>query len=161
MTKKRIFITLAGGIIVVGLIFGAVHFTKPKSQEISLNQSSLENKSVPLPQETDIIRSFFEIINEGRAIDAISMMAPSLVGDDDDKQAWGVQFNAFKSLKVASIERTNREHEYKVVLTALIKPEASRAPIPNYGWDNGTNIRWIILVKSGNLWKISAIATGP
>ncbi len=152
MIKKRIFIILAVGAVVVGLVFGAVHFIKPISKE---------KQSVPLPQETDIIRSFFEIINEGRAVDAISMMAPSLIGDDSSKQAWGVQFNAFEFVEVTSIEKTVNEHKYKVVLTASMKPEAKDATIPNFGWENGMNTRWVILVKEENLWKISAIATGP
>jgi hypothetical protein len=123
--------------------------------------------SVPLPQETDIIRSFFAVIGEHRPADAVSMLAPEQVSDEIKKQAWAAQFNAFSSLSVNSVEPamqedwTDSQHEYKVVLTATMKPESASAVIPYYGWENGTNIRWVTIVKSGNLWKISGIATGP
>ena len=122
---------------------------------------------VSKPQETDIINSFFGVIGEHRPSDAVSMLAPDQIASDADKQAWAVQFNAFSTLKVMSVEPalqdtwTDTQHEYKVTLDATMKPEAASAPIPYYGWDNGTNIRWIMLVKVGDLWKISGIATGP
>jgi len=126
-----------------------------------------QNSTVPLPQETDIIRSFFTIIGEHRPSDAVSMLAPDQVNDESEKQAWAVQFNAFSSLTVTSVEPdmqedwTDSRHEYKVVLTAAMKPESASAPIPYYGWDNGTNTRWVTIVKSGTLWKIAGIGTGP
>jgi hypothetical protein len=122
---------------------------------------------VPLPLEEDIIRTFFNLIGEGRPADAISMMTQLAVGDDTSKQTWGVQFNSFKSVSVNKIEPSMQEewtttkHTYKVTLNVQMKPEAQGAPIPNYGWDNGLNIRWIPLEKINNLWKIAGIATGP
>ena len=122
---------------------------------------------VPLPQETDIIRSFFAIIGEHRPADAVSMLAPEQINDEGKKQAWEAQFDAFSALSVTSVEPvlqedwTSNQHEYKVVLAAMMKPESASAPIPYYGWENGTNTRWVSIVKSGNLWKISGIATGP
>jgi hypothetical protein len=131
--------------------------------------SPIETKSqeVPLPQEADIIRSFFNVIGEHRPSDAVSMLAPDQIESDSNKQAWAVQFNAFSSLTVTSVEPalqdtwTDTQHEYKVVLETSMKPESASAPIPYYGWENGSNTRWVILVKSGDLWKISGIATGP
>jgi len=123
--------------------------------------------AVPLPQEEDIIRTFFNLINEGRPADAIAMMTQLAVGNDSSKQAWGVQFNSFKSVSVNKIESSMQEewtatkHTYKVTLDVQMKPEAASAPIPNYGWDNGQNIRWIPLEKVDNLWKVAGIATGP
>jgi hypothetical protein len=123
--------------------------------------------TVPLPQEEDIIRTFFNLIGEGRPTDAISMMTQSTIGNDTSKQTWGVQFNAFKSVSVDKIEPSMQEewttakHTYKVTLNVQMKLEAQSAPIPNYGWDNGLNIRWIPLEKVDNLWKIAGIATGP
>lgn len=132
-----------------------------------INEPTKSNAVVPLPRETDIIRNFFMIIGEHRPADAISMMGAALIGDDSKKQAWGVQFNAFESLQVNSIEPSMQEewsqdrHTYKITLTAKMKSESANAPIPFYGWENGTNIRWVTIVKNGNLWKISGIATGP
>jgi len=122
---------------------------------------------VPLPQEEDVIRTFFNLIGEGRPADAISMMTQSTIGNDTSKQTWGVQFNSFKSVSVNKIEPSMQEewtatkHTYKVTLNVQMKPEAQSAPIPNYGWDNGLNIRWIPLEKVDNLWEIAGVATGP
>lgn len=122
---------------------------------------------VPLPQEEDIVRSFFEIINEQRPSDAVLMLNPKLTADDSNKQAWAVQFNAFKSLKVKDIESsiqsdwTEGSHTYKVTLIAEMKPESANAVIPYYGWDNGENTRWVSLEKVGNKWTIGGLATGP
>jgi hypothetical protein len=33
--------------------------------------------------------------------------------------------------------------------------------MPYFGWDNGTNTRWVELVKEEGLWKVQGIATGP
>jgi hypothetical protein len=123
--------------------------------------------TVPLPQETDIVNSFFNVIGEHRPADAVSMLAPDLISNESNKQAWAVQFNAFSSLKVISVEPalqedwTDTQHEYKVVLEAAMKSESASAPIPYYGWENGSNTRWITIVKSGSFWKISGIGTGP
>ncbi len=127
-----------------------------------------KESQVPLPQEMDIIRSFFEVIGEGRASNAVMMMTPANTSDDSTKQAWGVQFNAFKSIKVITVEPSmpgdwnDSIHSYKVTLQVEMKPEASSAlPIPNYGWENGTNTRWIHLEKINNRWMVGSIATGP
>jgi hypothetical protein len=58
-------------------------------------------------------------------------------------------------------EWKNNKHTYKVSLNVEMKHESVSAPIPYYGWDKGTNIRWIMISKTTNLWKISGIATGP
>jgi hypothetical protein len=137
------------------------------SQAIYSSPTGKATSVVPLPQETDIIRSFIAVIGEGRPADAVSMLAPDQINDDSSKQAWAAQFNAFSSLKVTSVEPSLQEdwsdtqHEYKVILNATMKPESASATIPYYGWDNGSNTRWITIVKIGNLWKISGIATGP
>ena len=123
---------------------------------------------VPLPQETDIVRNFFELINEGKVSDAVLMMSSANTSNDSNKQAWGVEFNAFKLLKVKSIESSMSEdwtadrHTYKVILDVQMKPEAASVqPIPNYGFENGENYRWVSIIKEGSLWKIEGLATGP
>lgn len=120
---------------------------------------------VPLPQEQDVLRSFFSVIDEGRPSDAAKMMNTT---DDSTLQAWAVQFNAFQSIKVKSIESsmpeewTSDTHTYKVILDVVMKPEAANVqPIPNYGYDNGENYRWISMKKVGNIWKIQGLGTGP
>lgn len=124
--------------------------------------------AVPLPQETDIVRNFFNLINEGKPSDAVTMMSSANISNDSNKQMWGVEFNAFASVKVKSIESSMSEewtadrHTYKVVLDVKMKPEAASVqPIPNYGFENGENYRWVTILKEGSLWKIEGLSTGP
>ncbi len=171
----------SAAVVIIAIIAGAVVLSKrtstpqisatPNASVVNQNveQKNVEDETptVPLPQEEDIIRAFFNLINEGRAADAISMMTQAAIGTDSSKQAWGVQFNSFKSVSVNKIEPsmqeewTATEHTYKVTLDVQMKPEAASASIPNYGWDNGQNIRFLPLEKVDNLWKIVGIATGP
>lgn len=123
---------------------------------------------VPLPQEKDIINNFFQLIAESKPSDAVMMMTADITKNDSSKQAYGVQFNAFASIKVKSIEPSMSEewttdrHTYKVILEVKMKPEtASVQPIPNYGFENGENYRWVTILKEGSLWKIEGLATGP
>lgn len=141
---------------VADLLRENVPFTRPNAEE--------KKEVVPLPQETDIIRSFFSLIGEKKPADAVGMMN---VNNDSEKQAWAVQFNAIMSMNISSIEPSMQEewtetkHTYKVTMDVKMNPDSANAPIPYYGWDNGKNIRWITLEKIGNLWKVNGIATGP
>ena len=120
-----------------------------------------------LPTEEDIIRTFFALIDEKRIPEAISMMSKKMIGDESSKQGWGVQFNAIEKIKVSAIEPAMREswsensHEYKVDLDVKVSANAADAPIPYYGWENGSNLRWVEIVKEDGLWKIDNLATGP
>jgi hypothetical protein len=122
--------------------------------------------TVPLPTEEDIVRLFFTLIDEERIPEAVAMMSAEAVPDDSYRQAWGVQFNALDSIKVAKIEPYDQgnwspsSHTYKVNLEVAVSENAANAPIPYYGWENGDNLRWVEIVKEGDLWKINQIATG-
>jgi len=123
-----------------------------------------KNAGVPLPQEEDVINNFFSFINNGDADKAALMMKTS---NDSERQAWAVQFAAFNYVQVLKMEKANEsewtdnKHIYKVTLDVIMKPESGDAPIPYYGYQNGENIRFIILEKDGNIWKIAEITTGP
>lgn len=166
---KSSFVLIAGIVFVVGAAsFFVLNKNRPKDVQTSKTQSTNKEAVVPLPQEEDIVRSFFEIIGEHRPSDAISMMSQKMIGDDNAKQAWGVQFNAFETVQVKTIEPsmqagwTENSHSYKVVLTVQMKPEAANAPIPYYGWGDNPNTRFIKLIKSNEgIWKVDEIATGP
>lgn len=126
------------------------------------------DRATPLPQETDIINTFINLIDEGRASDAVGMMSTQITRDDSAKQAWAVNFNAIESIKVDKVissmesDWTADRHSYQVSLNIEMKPEVAQAqPIPNYGWDTGKNTRWINLVKVGGKWYVDGIATGP
>ncbi|MCX6256206.1 MAG: hypothetical protein NTV31_17290 [Bacteroidia bacterium] len=138
------------------------------STSIMASQEKINKSQVPLPTGEDVVRLYFNLINEKRIPEAIGMMHSSMVPDDTSKQQWGVQFNSLASVSVIKIEPfhkkewTRAKNVYKVVLKVKVKPEAANAPIPNYGWENGENVRWIHIQKDKKgLWKISQIATGP
>jgi len=135
------------------------------------NESIAETSSsegVPLPTPEDIVRLFFNLINEKRIPEAIDLMTDQMVGDDSSKQMWGVQFNAIQSIEVKSIEPyseeqwTESEKMFKVVLDVSVSPEAKDEPIPYYGWDSNPSIRWVSIKKNATgLWEIDSLATGP
>jgi len=138
------------------------------STSILASQEKINKSQVPLPTGEDVVRIFFNLINEKRIPEAIGMMDNSMAPDDTSKQQWGVHFNSLASVSVTKIEPfhkkewTRTKNVYKVVLKVKVKPEAANAPIPNYGWENGENVRWIHIQKDKKgLWKIAGIATGP
>lgn len=164
MNKSLIF-----GIGIV-LVVGAFIFFKQNAPQKKLNVETTkksENGGVPLPLDTDIISSFFTLIETKRPSDAVTMMASSITDDDSLKQAWAVQFNDIDSLKVISVEPSMREewtetkHSYKLTLDVTMNPNSANAPIPYYGWDNGENIRWVTMIKEGKMWRVEGLATGP
>jgi hypothetical protein len=129
------------------------------------NQSS--GDTVPLPELDDSVRNFFVHIDEKSPSEAVSMLSSTITSDESVKQAWAVQFNAINHMKVINIEPANTQdwstdrQMYKLTLDVEMNPDSKNAPIPYYGWDNGTNIRWVTLVKEAGLWRIQNIATGP
>lgn len=164
---KNIILLAAGLLFFTGC---AQNTTTPETSATSMVSTTptLESQStVPLPQETDIVRNFFNLINERRSSEAVAMMSDTINQNESQKQAWGVQLNALTSVKVLSIEPSLPDswsdvtHVYKVTSEATVDPSSAGAPIPYYGWDNGINIRWVELQKVNNLWKISGLATGP
>lgn len=168
---KNIFAFLLVGAIVVSGYYFINNKSKPTIKEnitVTVEPTVTEKTEVPLPQEEDIVRIFFELINEQKPSDAVMMMVPSIINDDSVKQAYGVQFNAFESIKIKSIESapqsewTETKHTYRVDFEAKMKPEAQYVmPITNYGYENGLNIRWVAIEKVEDKWKIASLATGP
>lgn len=131
-------------------------------------KSSQKQTVVPVIPEEDIIRTFFNLINEKRIPEAIAMMDEKITSSDSKKQEWGVYLNNFTQVdvkKVTAFDKTSwteKQKTFQVVLVVSLKPEVTKAPIPNYGFESGENIRFIALLKSkDNLWKIEGIATGP
>lgn len=118
-------------------------------------------------EEKEIINNFFQLIEEGKADDAVMMMSSATISDDGIKQSFGVQFNAMNTVKVKKIEEVMREewteveHEYMVTLDVVMNPNSANNPIPYYGYERGENIRFISLIKENGLWKVDSIGTGP
>ncbi len=165
-------------ILTIGVVGGFLVFLNKRGPTNNNNTSPsnlakptevvTQTGSVPLPEAQDIIRTFFELINEKRIPEAINMMTPTIIGDESSKQAWGVQFNIFDLIKVTEIKPsmsgnwTNNKEIYQVTFNASIKSGYENQPIPNYGYDNGSNVRFITLQKNAQgVWKIAGLGTGP
>jgi hypothetical protein len=137
--------------LAVVLVVGGVVFSQKQSLP----------RSVPLPQEEDTVRLFFNLIDEGRVTEAVMMMAPESINDDERKQAWGVQWSSFEDIRVVSLEPAAGSL-YKVVLETKMKPGSENIqPMPYYGFGNGQFTRWVELEKVNDMWKIRGLATGP
>lgn len=137
-------------------------------QDVAPTTVTIKNDStVPLPQETDIIRLFVNLIDEGKVNDAVMMMSSKITNDDSTKQAFGVQYAAMTSVKVKKIEDSSKTdwtdswHQYMIILDVVMDQSSADGPIPYYGFEQGENVRFINLVKEGNQWKIEGLSTGP
>jgi hypothetical protein len=138
-----------------------------KNPDTNASKTSDDSAIVPEPQEQDIIRNFFQLIEEKDVSAAVLSMSSKNTSDDSVKQAWGVQFNDWNSVNITNIEASmptewsESRHTYKVTMDVVIDSSAANAPIPYYGYENGQNIRFIPIVKENGLWKVDGIATGP
>ena len=127
-------------------------------------QATPDNPSVPLMSGQDVIRTYASFISEKKIVEAVDMMD---IRDETTKQSWGVYLNSFSSLAVKRIDPysedgwTDTHQTFQVLFSAQMKPEAAYAAIPNYGWEDGDNVRWVSLIKSNTAWKLAEIATGP
>lgn len=154
ITKRVIIYTALVLFVVPVLIFLAIGLSSKNNDQVSLNQVSTD---VPLPSKEDVIRTFCNLIDEGRIDSVVGMM---IVNDDSEKQAWGVMFNSLSSFKLISIKNSlidNADNSFEVEIDATIKDGKE-----DYGWINGINKRWINLVEyEKGKYKIAGIATGP
>lgn len=158
--NKKILIAIGGLIVVTAIALPNLFRKSSDNKPLETNNTVTNNSAVPLPQQEDIIGNFFNLINEDKIPEAVDMLSPQTISNESQKQAWGVQFNAFEKVVVKKIEPAG-ENNFKVTLDVLMKSETTDAVIPFYGYDNGENIRWVGLIKIDNLWKITGIATGP
>lgn len=133
------------------------------SQGISPNQK----ENLKIPTDTEFIELFFNTIQSGNINVALSMMDKSTIQTQDQIDTWVQHFNAFKTAKVLNMEESEKDtwtdtmHKFKVNIGVEIKDIAKGATIPNFGWDEGDNIRWITVIKGEDeLWRIKEIATG-
>jgi len=113
------------------------------------------------------VELFLKAISAHEPNNAVDMMTEQIIGDPSQRQGWVVQLGSFQTLEVKNIESSMQEEwkptkqTYKVTMDVEMRPESGKAVIPFYGYDNGTNICFISVEKTGNDWKIMGIATGP
>lgn len=109
----------------------------------------------------DLIRYFFELIDQGKTSEAVDLLDSTLAPDSNTKQQWRSAFDGFESAEVISKEPFNEKswtdnyQVYKVALNIQIKPERLQELI---NWD-GQSVRWISIIKGEDTWKIGTIAT--
>jgi hypothetical protein len=154
--KQLFSLLLISGLILTGC---SVVSPNPSPVAIVIPTATPTAETVPLPNQEDIVRLFFNLINEKRIPEAIAMMDSKMIPDDSTKQAYGVQFNAIQSIKVTEIQPAGG-NIFMVTLNVQMDPKSVDAPIPYYNWDP-ISTRWIGLTKNNNQWQIASIATGP
>jgi hypothetical protein len=153
-------------ILFVG-IFSVIAFLVLQTKKVQKNNNitpspiPINLSAVPLPQKEDIVRTFFNLISEGKAVDAVSMLSPNNTDTDGKRQIWAVMFSAFNNISIIKIESAG-ENTYRIDFTAEMKSDTKNVkPTPYYGFINGINTRWVTLEDIGGIWKIQGIATGP
>ncbi|NMB84141.1 hypothetical protein GYA28_02520 [Candidatus Roizmanbacteria bacterium] len=159
-----VFVILAFGL---GLGIGVKILSPRLSPSTNPPQAINSKVQVPLPSGEDTIRTFFNLIQEKKPNEALKMLTVSYIGNDCSRTSWLNQFKSFENVSVDKIDlengsSANGKKIYKVTISARMLPTATSAPIPNYGWENGQNVRWITLSENNkNIWKIAGISTGP
>ena len=148
-----------------------IKVSEPELEEDSI-EIELQEKEIKIQekvqesyesQDIDLIRYFFELVDQGKANEAVDLLDSTVAPDSNTKQQWKSAFDGFESAEVISKEPFNEQswtdnyQVYKVTLNIQIKPERLQELI---NWD-GQSIRWISIIKSEDTWKIGAIATGP
>ncbi|OGM76768.1 hypothetical protein A2188_02125 [Candidatus Woesebacteria bacterium RIFOXYA1_FULL_43_9] len=102
-----------------------------------------------LGRPQDVINVFANLINEGKITEAKSLLKI-------ESDGW----NNFSEFRIKSLKETG-DNVYEVDFEVVLKEDLQNLPIPNYGWVNGVNKRWITVAKIGDSYKITGIGTGP
>jgi hypothetical protein len=143
-------------VFIVPIIIFVLFANEARKSSISTKQN------VPLLTQEDIVRTFCNLVDEGKVSEAVNMMD---ITDDTVRQSWGVYLNNFSSFKLLNINKSKIDetgNSFEVDINVILKKNLTDLPITNYGWTNGLNKKWINLIKKdGDLYKISEIATGP
>jgi len=158
-------------VVPILVLFFLGNLSRKDNQKQDISVSISETTPTPKPQELettpflskeDFVRKFCNFIDEGKIVEAIGMMD---VQEETAKQIWGVVFNNFSSFKLTKIKESSLDksgNSFEVEIEVSLKKNLADLPIPNYGWENGVNKRWINLVDfGGGVYKIKEISTGP
>lgn len=161
---KKIILILTAFSFIAGLLIlkSVLPANNNFNETISPTPSKTEEFSNNLNQ-TETIESFFSLINNGKIEEALQLLHSKIIPDNEVRDNWVKQFSILKSIIINSITQLNSDEEiYRVQLNiGEISPDATGAAIPNYGWNVGENVRWLMMEKEDDLWKISQIAIGP
>lgn len=166
MAPKFLIWLLVGLVGLGGLGAGAI-ILLPKLQPTTSPSSVAPLAEVPPPSAVDMINLFFRLLNEKRVTEAADLLAANLIPDESARKNWEDQFKIFEKAEVLSLEPYQPEEwhadrqVYQISLNVTLNSSGAQAPIPNYGWENGENLRWLIIKKEASGWRLEAIATGP
>lgn len=172
---------LIGFFLLCAVAFGTYSLYSSKNNQIpsgtQLSQENIastdsgavitDNPTVPKPTEEDVISLFFSLIQEKKISDAIMLLTSKNIATDSDRQAWGVQLNTLKSIKIVSISPWNKENwnqeqrQYKVIVSVTLDSSSASSAIPYFGWQEPESQKWITIVAEDGVWKIDSIASGP
>lgn len=118
-------------------------------------------------RQIETVQAFFGLLDEGKLTEAVAMLSPALAPDAQSRDDWKRQFSAIMSVDLVEASEVGADTPdpcaaFKVKLNVHLAPEAVRATIPNYGWENGLNVRWLdVCPEDGGAWRITSIGTGP
>ena len=104
--------------------------------------------------EEETIRLFFRLVNDQQIDPAISLMVI------DEGEKWRSYLESFETVSVLDVKKTDLG-SFQVNLDVTMKPESANEPIPNFGYVNGENIKFVNLTQEEGVWKLQGIATGP
>jgi hypothetical protein len=117
----------------------------------------------------EVIRAFWALVDRDQAAAAAAMLDPSAAPDDATRAVWRANFESIDAVQVSGVVPWEQGawapgvERYQVTLAIRTKPEdpARAPPIPHYGWEDGSNVRWMEIRVSGATGLVASIATGP
>jgi hypothetical protein len=119
-----------------------------------------------LAPEEELIYLLFGSINNRQNQEAVKLLNQRLNPNRETEKRWLEQFNAIRSVHIMDIREISRDawtdtkKIYKVTLEIYVDNSAAEAPIPNYGWEDNPNIRFVTVIKISNRWFVDQIGTG-
>jgi hypothetical protein len=133
----------------------------------SQNMAEINTYQSLLAPEEELITLLFGSINNRQNQNAVKLLSQNINPNKETEQLWIKQFNVIRSVHIMDMKETSKEtwtdtqKIYQVTLEIYMDNSAANAPIPNNGWTDNPNIRFIRVVKINNRWFIDQIGTGP
>ncbi len=131
--------------------------------ELLIQETDLSGMSWMQDQRHTVLE-FLALINEGLLEKAVGMMDDFAVPDNASKEMWIQNLSSIQGFELfwGLCYEENKENwtdDEQVFRIEIIIPDT--CDCEQYGWSHGENIRWVILRKYDQMWKIHAISTSP
>ena len=143
-----------------GMVAGAVNLL---GDEMSL---PIDLEALAKPRAEDHradLEKFFGFIADKTPDWAVRQLSNNLCPNEATAQMWLANFQSLTACTVKSIvpdrleEWTAEWEAYKVELDV-----STAEPPDRYGWENGANVRWVVLIPQGaGGWKVEALSANP